>query len=105
MAKGERRIRSEEFAIRFGQNLARCRRRAGLSQEELGLRASLHRTEIGLLEHGKRIARIDTLVQLAGAMSIPPSELLEGIHWTAGDERRGQFSFTERRPPARRRRS
>jgi transcriptional regulator with XRE-family HTH domain len=103
VADRERRARSEEFAIRFGQNLARARRRAGLSQEELGLRASLHRTEIGLLEHGKRIARIDTLVQLAGAMSIPPSELLEGIYWTAGDNKRGQFSFSERRPGGRRR--
>jgi transcriptional regulator with XRE-family HTH domain len=87
--------RSEEVALRFGQNLHRCRRRAGLSQEELGARASLHRTEIGMLEHGMRVARIDTLLRLAGAMAIPPGELLEGIHWTVGDPSRGRFSFTE----------
>jgi transcriptional regulator with XRE-family HTH domain len=87
--------RPEEVAIRFGQNLARCRHRAGLSQEELGARASLHRTEIGLLEHGMRLARVDTLIKLAGAMAIPPSDLLEGIHWTPRDARSGQFSFTE----------
>ncbi|MEX2105276.1 MAG: helix-turn-helix transcriptional regulator [Solirubrobacterales bacterium] len=89
--------------MKFGQNLLRARRRAALSQEELGVRSSLHRTEIGLLEHGRRIARVDTLVQLAGAMSIPPSELLDGIHWNAGDTSSGQFSISEPPPPPRRR--
>jgi transcriptional regulator with XRE-family HTH domain len=89
-------MRSEALAIRFGQNLRRCRHRADLSQEELGERAVLHRTEIGMLEHGQRVARIDTLIRLAGAMSIPPGDLLEGIHWSVGDQRRdGGFSFSE----------
>jgi transcriptional regulator with XRE-family HTH domain len=96
-------MRSEEVAVRFGQNLVRCRRLAGLSQEELGNRASLHRTEIGLLEHGRRIARVDTLIKLAGAMAIPPSELLEGIYWAPGDPRRGGFSFSEKRGSVRKR--
>lgn len=94
----DRKPRAEEVAIKFGENLLRCRRRADLSQEELGVRASLHRTEIGLLENGKRVARIDTLIQLAGAMSIPPGQLLEGIHWNAGDTATGQFAVS--RPPA-----
>ena len=34
-----------EFARRFGLNLRKARKRAGLSQEEVGFRASLHRTE------------------------------------------------------------
>jgi transcriptional regulator with XRE-family HTH domain len=97
-------MRSEEVAARFGQNLARCRRRAALSQEELGARASLHRTEIGLLEHGMRVARIDTLIKLAGAMAIPPSDLLEGIHWTPGQPSGGGFSFTGGSSAPRRRR-
>jgi len=101
--RAERKMRSEAVAARFGENLRRCRRRAGLSQEELGVRASLHRTEIGLLENGMRVARIDTLVQLAGAMAIPPSELLEGIHWTVAEPRSGRFSFTGTPTPPRRR--
>lgn len=48
-----------------------------------------------MLEHGMRVARIDTLIRLAGAMGIPPGELLEGIHWTVGDTRDGRFSYTE----------
>lgn len=81
-----------DVATRFGENLARCRKRAGLSQEELGLRSSLHRTEISLLERGTRIPRIDTLVKLAGALSIPPSELIDGIDWTPGTSTAGSFS-------------
>jgi DNA-binding XRE family transcriptional regulator len=100
----DRKPRAEEVALKFGENLRRCRRRADLSQEELGSRASLHRTEIGLLENGKRVARIDTLIQLAGAMSIAPEELLEGIHWNAGsDPAAGQFSISRPPPPPRRR--
>lgn len=48
------------IAPQFGENLIAARERAGISQEELGFRADLHRTEIGMLERGVRIARIDT---------------------------------------------
>ena len=90
------RIRSEEVAVRFGRNLWRCRRRASMSQEELGARAGLHRTEIGMLEHGTRLARVDTLMKLAGSLSVSPMELLEGIHWTPGSTAEGGFAISER---------
>jgi transcriptional regulator with XRE-family HTH domain len=84
-----------DVAHRFGENLRRVRRRAGISQEELGMRSSLHRTEIGLLERGARVPRIDTLIKIASALAIPPGELLEGIDWTPGDTTTtsGQFAF------------
>jgi transcriptional regulator with XRE-family HTH domain len=82
-----------DVATRFGANLRRARSRVGLSQEELGLRSSLHRTEIGLLERGARIPRIDTLVKLASALAIPPTELLVGIEWTPGSTTTGSFSI------------
>jgi transcriptional regulator with XRE-family HTH domain len=88
-----RRERSEEVALRFGRNLRRCRQLAGLSQEELGERASLHRTEVGKLEKGERLARIDTLIRLAGAMSIRPEELVDGIYWTPVQPKSGTFTF------------
>jgi transcriptional regulator with XRE-family HTH domain len=68
----------------FAANLLACRKRAGLSQEELGFRASLHRTEIGLLERGARVPRIDTLIKLAAALNVPPDDLLGGIGWEPG---------------------
>jgi transcriptional regulator with XRE-family HTH domain len=84
-----------DVAARFGENLAHCRERAGLSQEELGTRASIHRTAIGELERGKRKPRIDTLVKLAGALSISPSDLLEGIEWNPGSNTLGDFSIAD----------
>jgi transcriptional regulator with XRE-family HTH domain len=87
-------------ARHFGDNLRRIRRREDLSQEELARRASLHRTEIGKLENTERVPRIDTLIQLAGAMAVPPGELLDGIDWVPGPEPEGTFTFS-REPKAR----
>lgn len=81
-------------AANFGKNLRYCRERANLSQEDLAYTAGLHRTEIGLLERGARVPRIDTLVKLAGGLSIPPEELLDGIDWQPGSVQRGGFSVT-----------
>lgn len=97
------RLRSQEVATRFGRNLWRCRRRAALSQEELGARAGLHRTEIGMLEHGTRLARVDTLMKLTGSLGISPAELLDGIHWTPGTNEEGGFRISERTLAQRRR--
>ncbi|MBS1889329.1 MAG: helix-turn-helix transcriptional regulator [Actinobacteria bacterium] len=85
--------RDPEVAGRFGENLRRVRRREDLSQERLAVRASLHRTEIGRLEAGERVPRVDTLVRLADSMAVPAGELLDGIHWVPAPEAEGTFSF------------
>lgn len=82
-----------DVAARFGDNLARCRKRADLSQDELSLRASLHRTEISNLERGLRIARVDTLVKLKDALEVSSEDLLVGITWHFGHYRPGGFSM------------
>ena len=75
----------------FGANLSRLREQADITQEDLAFRASLHRTEIGLLERGGRLPRIDTLAKLAGALEVEPGALFEGIRWEPGDIRTGRF--------------
>jgi transcriptional regulator with XRE-family HTH domain len=82
---------SFDIAGQFGDNLARVRREADLSQDELSVRASVHRTEISQLERGLRVARIDTLIKLAASLEASPAELLAGIAWTPGESRRGSF--------------
>lgn len=79
------------IAARFGDNLRRARRAAGLSQEEAGIRASLHRTEIGLLERGERIPRIDTAIKLAAAVDVEVVDLIDGLGWESGTSAPGQF--------------
>jgi transcriptional regulator with XRE-family HTH domain len=66
-------------AEQFGRNLFMARRRAYLSQEQLGKRAGLHRTEIGLLERGLRVPRLDTIVKVADGLEVPPGALLAGL--------------------------
>lgn len=79
-------------AERFAQNLLRARESADLTQEELAFRASLHRTEVGLLERGMRMPRIDTLAKLAGALGVELATLLYGIAWNPGDYQPGGFA-------------
>lgn len=67
---------SMDIAAYFGDNLARVRRGADLSQDELSVRSSLHRTEISQIERGLRIPRIDTLVKLAGSLEVKSSPVL-----------------------------
>ncbi|MBA3867305.1 MAG: helix-turn-helix transcriptional regulator [Solirubrobacterales bacterium] len=68
-------------AERFGLNLKRSRRRAELSQQELAERASLTRHEIGLLEQGRRTARLGTAISLADGLGVEVDALLDGIRW------------------------
>lgn len=79
-------------ADQFGANLTLCRKRAKLSQEELAVMASLHRTAVGQIERGERVCRVDTLVKLAGSLGIPPGHLLDGMDWEPGGTRLGRFT-------------
>lgn len=65
---------------RFASNLLELRTRAGISQEELARICDLHRTEVSLLERGKRSPRLDTIIILAEGLKLAsPAELVEGI--------------------------
>jgi transcriptional regulator with XRE-family HTH domain len=79
---------------RFAANLRRARSLAGISQEELGYRCDLHRTEVSLLERSGREPRMATIVKLAGALGTTPAELCAGISWLP---RAGRFEV--KRPP------
>jgi transcriptional regulator with XRE-family HTH domain len=81
-----------KFAEQLGSNLAYCRRRAKLSQEEVSLRAAIHHTAVSQIEHGKRVPKADTLVKLAGALGVPPEELLDGLMWSPGGYDPGGFT-------------
>lgn len=72
---------------RFATNLRRARTAVGISQEELGNRCDLHRTEISLLERAGREPRLGTIVKLAGALDTTPGELCTGISWQPASHR------------------
>lgn len=72
---------------RFAANLRQARAKVGISQEELGHRCDLHRTEVSLLERAGREPRLGTLVKLAGSLETTPSELCAGISWQPSKRR------------------
>lgn len=72
---------------RFAINLRKARQTAKISQEELGFRCDLHRTEISLLERGGREPRLGTIVKLASSLDVTPEELCAGIRWSAKSQK------------------
>lgn len=82
------------FSEQFGKNAARLRERAGLSQEETGISADLHRTEVSQIERGNRCPKADTIAKLAGALGAEAGEFFEGIVWTPAEIQRGSFVET-----------
>ncbi|HEU5253028.1 MAG TPA: helix-turn-helix transcriptional regulator [Solirubrobacterales bacterium] len=79
---------------RFGVNLKRARRLAGLSQEELATLTEIHRTQISFLENGKRTPRLDTFLKLVCALQIPADDLLEGMAWKPSPLSFGSYEVT-----------
>jgi transcriptional regulator with XRE-family HTH domain len=77
---------------RFAVNLRKARQAKKVSQEELGFRCELHRTEISLLERGGREPRLGTIVKLAGALDVTPEDLCSGISWNV---KTAKFSYTK----------
>jgi len=63
----------------FGQVLRQFRRERGLSQEDLAFESGYHRTYISLLERGKKSPSLKTIFQLAIALNIQPSEIIDRI--------------------------
>ncbi len=63
----------------FGQLLQEIRKKRGLSQEELGFESGYHRTYISLLERGLKNPSLKTVFQLARALKVRPSEMIQGI--------------------------
>ncbi|HJV26313.1 MAG TPA: helix-turn-helix transcriptional regulator [Aromatoleum sp.] len=57
--------------------LRQARRRAGLTQEQLGLEADLRRTYVSLLELGQQQPSLTTILKLATALQCQPGELVD----------------------------
>lgn len=68
-----------DVPLEFGAKMRRLRVAAGLSQEQLGLRCGMHLSAISRLERGLRDPQLTTIVRLAGALDVTPSELIGDV--------------------------
>ena len=62
---------------RVGNNVRKFRKERGLSQEALAFECGLHRTYISGVERGIRNPTVLVLEQIATALHVPASRLLE----------------------------
>lgn len=61
----------------FAARLRALRKKSGLSQEELGFKANLHRTYIGSIERAEQNISVDNIHKLAKALKVSPEELFK----------------------------
>lgn len=66
-----------EVSAAFGHTIRKLRLSKGLTQEELGFEADLRRTFISSLELGEKQPSLKTIQQLATALDMPMSKLLQ----------------------------
>jgi transcriptional regulator with XRE-family HTH domain len=62
--------------LALGRALRELRLERGLSQEELGYRANLHRNYVGATERGEYNVSFAIILQLTDGLDIPLSELV-----------------------------
>lgn len=70
---------SPDIGALFGEVLLRYRTDAGISQEELALRADIDRTFVSRLERGIRQPTITTLIALAEALGVNAADLVREV--------------------------
>ena len=72
----------DEQLVHFGENIRAARKRAGFSQIDLSVRASLDRAAVSFIERAERAPDLTTIIRVARAVSVKPSALLKGIGLT-----------------------
>lgn len=84
---------------RLGQNALRERRRIGVSQQELGARVSIDRSDLVDFENGNRNFRVFTAVRLAAALGVDIAELFSGVaDWYVRPLPAPEYAPGDRRP-------
>jgi transcriptional regulator with XRE-family HTH domain len=68
----------DPFLAQFGRNVARARKRAGLTQQGLWDHSEIHPTEISRIENGRINVKIKTVERLATVLGVTPGQLLDG---------------------------
>jgi transcriptional regulator with XRE-family HTH domain len=63
----------------LGETIRELRQQRGISQEKLAELCDLHRTYISGIERGERNVGLLNIVEIARALKIKPSSLLDGI--------------------------
>jgi transcriptional regulator with XRE-family HTH domain len=69
----------QQVLLALGKRLRDLRAKQGFSQEAFADRCGLHRTAMSLIERGKRVPSLRTLLTLSQGFGISLSELLKEV--------------------------
>ncbi len=65
--------------LALGKRMRELRDKHGFSQEAFADHCGLHRTAVSLIERGKRVPSLTTLLTISSGFGISVSELLRGV--------------------------
>ncbi len=68
-------ITEKQFIKQFGINVAKARKQASLTQDQLAWKAGIADNQIGRIERGEISASLKTMFKIAKALSIEVKEL------------------------------
>ena len=68
-------ITEKQFIKQFGINIAKARKQASLTQDQLAWKAGIADNQIGRIERGEISASLKTMFKIAKALSIEVKEL------------------------------
>jgi transcriptional regulator with XRE-family HTH domain len=77
----------QEILLALGKRMRALRAKRGFSQEAFADHCGLHRTAMSLIERGKRVPNLRTLVTISRGFGITVSELLRGVDKGAASKR------------------
>jgi transcriptional regulator with XRE-family HTH domain len=88
----------EPLLRRLAERVRAVREREGMGLAEFSLRADVGEELIRELEHaGGHVPKVATVLRLAGALGVRPSELVAGVRWVPIEvvRERGRFEVAE----------
>ena len=66
----------KQILVKFGQKVRQERERQGLSQEELAVKAKVHRTYIGMIERAEKNITLVNIEKIAKALDLSIKQLV-----------------------------
>lgn len=76
----------------FGQKLREAREGQGMTQERLGQMSATDRSQIGRLESGTTVPRLNTAIRLVGALGLDPCALMADVRWSPPSGKDGGYT-------------
>lgn len=69
----------KDVLVGFGKKVRDERVRLGISQEELAVKAGVHRTYIGMIERGEKNITLENICKIADALGKKPEDLVKEL--------------------------